>query len=178
MSNQNTPAKLHLANVIEENEQGFHRETLWYGGDPENLALLIIDVMKDWYEPNKDKLDPSIIRYHKMLENRDNISFEQLEGEGFNADGMSITVQLTNDINVMFGFVIGEICNIFGQSGETPENFKSLAEFRSHFINTYEIEEDLKKVLEAVNEATISKALFLIDMKYGYTERHFKSCEG
>lgn len=166
---------MYMANIIEENEQGFHRESLWYGGTPGNLGLMLIDVMKDWYEPNIDYLDESIIAYHKMLEDKDNLTFDMMAGEGFNADGMRITVELTNELNKMFGFITAEICNIFAENGETPESFESLSAFRDHFKNTYDIPEALLQVLETVNEITVSKALVLIDMKYNYTARHFRS---
>lgn len=174
MAEKNIISRMYVANVIEENEQGFHRETLWYGGAPENLALLIIDVMKDWYEPNIEYLDKSIIEYHQMLEDKENISFNKIKGEGFNADGMKIYVDLTNDLNKMFNFIIGEICNIFGKKGETPEDFESLAGFKEYFINTYDIDEGIQEVLNGMNEITISKALYTIDIKYNYTGRHFR----
>ena len=62
---------MYMAIIVEETVSGFHRETLWYGGDPENLASTILDVMNDWYEPNKKKLDKTIIKYHEMLEEKD-----------------------------------------------------------------------------------------------------------
>lgn len=173
MTQQNVVNRMYLANVIEENEQGFHRETLWFGATPGNLGLMIIDVMKDWYEPNKADLDESIIKYHEVLEDKDNLTFDMI-ADGFNADGMSIHVELTNDINDMFGFIVAEICNIFAKDGETPESFPSFNEFRDHFLKTYDLDKELQEVLEGVNEVTISKALYLIDMKYHYTERHFR----
>ena len=72
--------RMYLADVIEENKLGFHRETLWYGGSPENLGSLIIDVMKDWYEPNKDSLDESIVKYHDMLQDKQNLTFDKIKG--------------------------------------------------------------------------------------------------
>ncbi len=173
MTQTSVGSKMHLAIIIEENEQGFHRESLWFGATPGNLGLMIMDVMKEWYEPNKDSLDESIIKYHNMLEDKDNLTFEMMAGEGFNADGMRIEIRLSNDINEMFNFVINEICSIFAENGETPESFASLAEFRQHFADNYEVDEDLLKVMEGVNEITISKALYLIDMKYDYMNRHF-----
>ena len=35
---------MYMAIIVEETVSGFHRETLWYGGDPENLASTILDV--------------------------------------------------------------------------------------------------------------------------------------
>ena len=175
MTQNNLMLKIYLAIITEENYEGFHRETLWYGGTPGNLGLMIIDAMSDWYEPYKDRLDESITKYHKMLEDSENLSFDMIRGEGFNADGMSIRVELTNDANVMFSFIIGEICNIFAKNGEKPEDFTSLAEFRKHFIDTYDMDGEFRDVLEGVNETTISKALYLIDLKYDYTNRHYRS---
>ena len=73
-------SRMYLATIIEENDLGFHRESLWYGGTPGNLGLMIIDVMKDWYEPNKDVLDESIIAYHQMLEDNENLTFDMMRG--------------------------------------------------------------------------------------------------
>lgn len=170
--NTATMTKLHLAIIVEHNDDGSHREFLWYGGTPGNLGLMIIDVMKDWYEPNKKKLDKSIINYHKMLENADALTFKKLEGEGFHAGGRKLFVQISNDINVMFTFIIDEICSIFAQNGETAADFKSLGEFKQHFTTTYNLDEGLTQVLNGVNEATISRALLTIDMKYDFTGRH------
>lgn len=177
MEEKNVVSRMYLANVIEENELGFHRETLWYGGSAENLGLLIIDVMKDWYEPNKDRLDKSIIEYHEMLEDKDKLTFDKIKGEGFNTGGMRIFVEITNDLTKMFNLVICEICDIFGKQGETLESFESLSDFKEHFLNNYDIDENIKGVFDGVNEITISKALYMIDMKYNYTARHFRSGE-
>ena len=78
--------------------------------------------MKDWYEPNKDSLDESIVKYHDMLQDKQNLTFDKIKGVGFEADGMRITVDITNDMNAIFGFVVAEICNIYGKEGETPES--------------------------------------------------------
>ena len=32
---------MYMAIIVEETVSGFHRETLWYGGDPENLASML-----------------------------------------------------------------------------------------------------------------------------------------
>ena len=87
---------------------------------------------------------------------------------------MSISVVLTNNLNDIFAFIIAEICNIFAKNGETPDSFETLSDFREHFKNTYDIDEGLQQVLETVTEATLSQALFIIDIKYGYTLRHFR----
>lgn len=172
MAQVQTMSKMHLAIIIEDSESGVHRESLWFGGTPENLGLMIMDGMKDWYDPDPSKTDKSIIRYHKMLENKEKLTFEKLAGEGFHADGRQIVVDLTNDLNVMFNFIVNEICNIFARKGEKASDFRSLTEFRQHFIDRYDIDEDFRRVLSAVNEATISKALFVIDMKYDFYARH------
>lgn len=176
MAQTQAASKMHLAIIIEDNEAGGHRESLWFGSTPENLGLMIMDVMKDWYEPNK-KWDKSIVRYHNMLENKKTLTFEKMAGEAFNADGVRIVVDLTNDLSVMFNFIVNEICTIFAKKGETSADFGSLAAFRQHFIDVYDIDEDFRKVLERPNEATISKALFVIDMKYDFYSRHFESGE-
>lgn len=167
--------KLHLAIIIEDSDDGFHRESLWYGATPGNLGLMIIDVMKDWYEPNKKTLDKSIIKYHKMLENADALTFKKLEGKGFYADGKQIFVQISNDMNVIFSFIINEICDIFAKNGETAADFKSLGEFKHHFTTTYNLDEGLVQALNGINEVTISKALLIIDMKHDFTGRHSKN---
>ena len=154
---------MYMAIVVEETVSGFHRETLWYGGDPENLASTILDVMNDWYEPNKKKLDKTIIKYHKMLEEKENLSFKKLE------------VQLTCNLMQIFAFVMGEICDIFAKRGEKVEDFHSLAEFRKHFLTYYDLDDNLKAALEGVNPAALSRALVSIDIKYNYTGRHFRS---
>ncbi len=174
MTQNNTISRMYFAVIIEENEEGFHRESLWYGGSPENLGLTIIDVMKDWYEPYKDRLDESIVKYHTMLENKDELTFDMISGEGFNADGMKIYVDISNDLSVMFAFILSEICNIYAKEGETPASFEGLSQFKKHFVDNYNIDEGFQDVLDTVNEVTVSKALVLIDMKYNYTGRHFR----
>lgn len=172
---QQAGSAMYMAIVVEETVSGFHRETLWYGGDPENLASMIIDVMKDWYEPNKEKLNPAIIRYHKMLENKEKLTFDKLAKEGFKVDGKELRVQMTSNLMQIFAFVMGEICDIFGKRGEKIEDFHSLAEFRKHFLTYYDLDDNLKAALEGVNPAALSRALVSIDIKYNYTGRHFQS---
>lgn len=171
-TNTKNMSNLHLAVIIEDGDDGFHRKSLWYGATPGNLGLMIIDVMKDWYEPNKEKLDKSVINYHKMLENADALTFQKLKGKGFQANGRRIFVQISNDMNVIFDFIINEICDIFAKNGETAADFKSLGEFRHHFTTTYNLDEGLVQVLNGINEVTLSKALFTIDIKHDYTGRH------
>lgn len=173
---QQAGSAMYMAIVVEETVSGFHRETLWYGGDPENLASMIIDVMKDWYEPNKEKLNPAIIRYHKMLENKEKLTFDKLAKEGFKVDGKELRVQMTSNLMQIFAFVMGEICDIFGKRGEKIEDFHSLKEFREHFLTYYDLDDNLKAALNGVNPAALSSALVVIDIKYNYTARHF--CSG
>ena len=144
---------MYMAIIVEETVNGFHRETLWYGGDPENLASTILDVMNDWYEPNKKKL----------------------EGQGFKVGGKELRVQLTCNLMQIFAFVMGEICDIFAKRGEKVEDFHSLAEFRKHFLTYYDLDDNLKAALDGVNPAALSRALVSIDIKYNYTGRHFQS---
>ena len=155
---------MYMAIIVEETVSGFHRETLWYGGDPENLASTILDVMNDWYEPNK-----------KMLEEKENLSFKKLEGQGFKVGGKELRVQLTCNLMQIFAFVMGEICDIFAKRGEKVEDFHSLAEFRKHFLTYYDLDDNLKAALDGVNPAALSRALVSIDIKYNYTARHFRS---
>jgi len=177
MAKLQTMSKMYLAIIIEDSEDGMHREALWFGSTPENLGLMIMDMMKDWYDGNEAGMDRSIIKYHKMLEDKDKLTFQKMSGEAFNANGKRIVVDLTNDLNVMFNFIVNEICSIFAKNGESVTDFRSLAQFRQHFIDRYEIDEDFQKVLSAVNEATISKALFVIDMKYDFYSRHYTEPE-
>lgn len=165
-------SQMYLAIIIEENELGFHRESLWFGAIPENLGTMITAIMDEWYIDHKDECDESIIKYHEMLEDKDNLTFSMIEGEGFNANGMSLRVDLSNDLNVMFNFVINEICAIFAKEGETAADFPSLAAFKDHFVEKYGLDGDLKTVLEGANEVTISKALVQIDMQYDFVGRH------
>lgn len=166
---------MYMAIIVEETLSGFHRETLWYGGDPENLASTILDVMDDWYKPNKKKLDKAIIRYHKMLEDKEHLTFKKLEGLGFKVGGKSLKVQMTCNLMEIFSFVMSEICEIFGKRGEKVEDFQSLAEFRDHFLTYYDLDDNLKAALGGMNTAALSRALISIDMKYNYTGRHFSS---
>lgn len=166
---------MYMAIIVEETVSGFHRETLWYGGDPENLASTILEVMNDWYEPNKKKLDKTIIKYHKMLEEKENLSFKKMEGQGFKVGGKELRVQLTCNLMQIFAFVMGEICDIFAKRGEKVEDFHSLAEFRKHFLTYYDLDDNLKAALDGVNPAALSRALVSIDIKYNYTARHFRS---
>ncbi len=166
---------MHMAIIVEETAGGFHRETLWYGGDPENLGATILDVMSDWYEPNKKKLDKAIIKYHKMLEDKEHLTFKKLEGQGFKVGGKTLKVQMTSNLMDIFAFVMGEICEIFGKRGEKIEDFKSLEEFRKHFLTYYDLDDNLKAALGGINTAALSRALISIDMKYNYTGRHFRS---
>ena len=149
---------MYMAIIVEETVSGFHRETLWYGGDPENLASTILDVMNDWYEPNKKKLDKTIIKYHKMLEEKENLSFKKMEGQGFKVGGKELRVQLTCNLMQIFAFVMGEICDIFAKRGEKVEDFHSLAEFRKHFLTYYDLDDNLKAALDGVNPAALSRA--------------------
>lgn len=175
MENEKKLSRLYLANVVEENVRGFHRETLWYGGDPKNLGALMIDVMKDWYEPNIEVLDKSITEYHKMLEDKDDLTFKKLEGVGFDADGMRMRTEITNDMNVIFSFVVREICDIYGKEGETPESFASFEDFKKRFTEEPELDEAFSELFKGINEITLSRALVTIDIKYNYTARHFNA---
>ena len=109
------------------------------------------------------------------LEEKENLSFKKLEGQGFKVGGKELRVQLTCNLMQIFAFVMGEICDIFAKRGEKVEDFHSLAEFRKHFLTYYDLDDNLKAALDGVNPAALSRALVSIDIKYNYTARHFRS---
>lgn len=175
MAQKKRLSRMYFAIIIEDNDQGFHRESLWYGSSPENLGLMIIDVMKDWYEPNKDSLDESIIKYHEMLEDKDNLTFNKISNAGFKTNSMSMAVELSNDLVEMSSFILCEICDIYAKNGEKVHSFGNLDAFKEHFIKTYDIDDAFKEFLDGVTEISVSKALYHIDLKHNYTMRHFKN---
>ena len=117
-------SQIYLANITVENDWGYHLESLWYGADTMNLALMIMDVMKSWYEPNKEVLGQNIRDFHEKLEkvadeeNPAMISFEELNGEMFHENGLKLTIQTTNDMNDLFAFIFNESFEIFAVNGE------------------------------------------------------------
>ena len=63
-------SQIYLVNIVVENDWGYHLDSLWYGSETKNLALMIIDVMKSWYGPNKEVLGQSIREFHENLKGR------------------------------------------------------------------------------------------------------------
>lgn len=183
-------SKMYFANITVENDWGYHLETLWYGTDPNNLALMIMDVMSSWYLPNKDQFSSEIVDFYEGLakatqkpddetEKEDDsvttLSFKDLSGEKFNANGLRLTVNATNNLFDMYKFVADEAFEIFANKNENPESFADLNEYIDYLDNTYDIDTPIINALRNPNENTISSAIYLIDLKYKYSERHYKS---
>lgn len=180
-------SKMYLADIIIENKWGYHYEALWYGSEPEHLAAMIMDVMGSWYEKNKDKLDPSIVSFHERLEAavpeenspegegpKDPISFIDLKGEQFDAGGLRLEVQLTNDLLEIFDFVSTQIYEIFMAEDKQAEEFDGLEELIRYMIDNYDLDDVFVNALTKPNEGSLSAALYLIDLKYNYTKRTFR----
>ena len=47
-------------------------------------------------------------------------------------------------------------------------------ELADYMNRTYELDEPISNALKAPNEVSISAALYAIDLKYGYSQRHFR----
>lgn len=183
-------SKLYFANITVENDWGYHLETLWYGTDPKNLALMIMDVMGSWYLPNKDQFSSDIVDFYEGLAEATketeegaesemtpvtNLSFKDLSGEKFNANGLRLTVNTTNNLFDMYKFVADEAFVIFANKNENPEAFADLNEYIDYLDNTYDIDTSIMNALRNPNENTIASAIYLIDLKYKYSERYYKS---
>ena len=74
----------------------------------------------------------------------------------------------------MYKFVAGETFEIFADKGEKPDDFGSIMELADYMNRTYELDEPISNALKAPNEVSISAALYAIDLKYGYSQRHFR----
>lgn len=172
-------SSIYFVNIIVENDWGYHLESLWYGSDTKNLALMIMDVMKSWYEPNKDVFGQSIRGFHEKLEKATDeddpiqLSFEELTGEIFHENGLKMTIQITNDIDEMYAFVFNESFDIFAVNGEKPEDFNSVAEFVDYLENTCNADEPIVAALRTKDENSMLTAIYRIDIKYGYSGRHY-----
>lgn len=190
MELNNMYSKMYFVNITVENDWGYHLETLWYGTDPNNLALMIMDVMKSWYLPNKDQFSAEIVDFYEGLakatqkpddeteketDSVRNLSFKDLSGEKFNANGLRLTVNTTNNLFDMYKFVADEAFMIFANKNESPEQFANLPEYIEYLDNTYDIDTPIMDALKTPNENTISSAIYLIDLKYKYSERNYKS---
>lgn len=174
-------SKIHFVNVIVENDWGYHLESLWYGTDSKNLALMIMDVMKSWYEPNKDVFGQGIRDFHEKLEkaadeeNPVPVSFKELNGEIFHENGLKMTIQTTNNLDELYAFVFNESFEIFAVNGEKPEDFNSIAEYVDYLENNCKADEPIVTALRTKDENSIATALCMIDIKYHYSERHYVS---
>lgn len=172
-------SKIYMAKIIVENDWGYHLENLWYGSDSKNLALMIIDVMKSWYEPNKDVFAPSIKEFHRILEDavRDEnpvpVMFRQLNGEMFHDNGLKLFVELTNNLDEMYAFVFNESFEIFCVNDEKPEDFNSVAQYIDYLEKNCKTDEPILAALRTKDENSIAAAIYMIDIKYQYTNRHY-----
>lgn len=172
-------SQIYLANITVENDWGYHLESLWYGADTKNLALMIMDVMKSWYEPNKDVLGQSIRDFHEKLEkaadeeNPAMITFEELNGEMFHENGLKLTIQTTNDMNELFAFIFNESFEIFMVNGEKPEDFNSVAEVIDYLENVCKADEPIVAALRTMEDEHLLTAIYRIDIKYDYSGRHY-----
>lgn len=178
-------SRIYLARVIVENVWGYHMECLWYGSDPKNLALTIMDVMGSWYLPNKDQMAPEIVEFYEHLaditadveEGQPSpiISFRELSGEKFKANGLRLEVIATNNLYDMYEFVVDEVFDIFCKNNETRDDFDDFNQLAEHLQKNYEIEDNFIAAITNPNEMTIAGVLHLIDIKYKYTQRHYRA---
>lgn len=179
MSDDIKYSRIYLVNVIVENDWGYHLESLWYGSDSRNLALMVIDVMKSWYEPNKEVFGQSIRDFHEKLEkaadekNSVQLSFKELNGEIFHENGLKMTIQTTNNLDEMYAFVFNESFDIFAVNGENPEDFNSVAEYVDYLENNCNADEPIVSALRTKDENNIATAICMIDIKYNYSGRHY-----
>lgn len=172
-------SSIYFANIITENDWGYHLESLWYGADTKNFALMIMDVMNSWYEPNKEVLGQSIRDFHEKLEkaadeeNPVQLSFDELNGEMFHENGLKMTIEVTNNLDEIYAFIFNESFDIFAVNGEKPEDFNSVAEYIDYLENTCKADEPIVAALRSKDENNLFTALYRIDIKYGYSERHY-----
>lgn len=172
-------SQIHFVNVIVENDWGYHLESLWYGTDSKNLALMIMDVMNSWYEPNKEVLGQNIRDFHEKLEkaadeeNPVQLSFKELSGEIFHENGLKMTIRTTNDLDEMYEFVFNESFDIFAVNGENPEDFNSVAEYVDYLENNCKADEPIVLALRTKDENHLITAICRIDIKYNYSGRHY-----
>lgn len=172
-------SQIYLVNVTVENDWGYHLESLWYGADTKNLALTIMDVMKGWYEPNKDVLGQNIRDFHEKLEkaadeeNAVPLKFRELNGEMFHENGLKMTITATNNLDEMYAFVFNESFEIFAVNGEKADDFNSIAEYVDYIENKCNADEMIVAALRSKDENDIATALYRIDLKYNYSGRHY-----
>ncbi len=172
-------SQIYLVNIIVENDWGYHLESLWYGSDSKNLALMIMDVMKSWYEPNREVLGQGIRAFHEKLEratdegNPVHVTFRELTGEMFHENGLKMTIDITNSIDEMYAFVFNESFEIFAVNGEKPDDFNSVAQYIDYIENVCKADEPIVHALKSKNENDIAAAIHMIDIKYEYSRRHY-----
>ena len=172
-------SQIYLVNITVENDWGYHLESLWYGADTKNLALMIMDVMKSWYEPNKEVLGQSIRDFHEKLEkaadeeNPVPLSFNDLNGEMFHENGLKMTIEVTNNFDDLYAFVFNESFEIFAVNGEKPEDFNSVAEYVDWLENDCKADEPIVAALRTKDENNMFTAIYRIDIKYDYSGRHY-----
>ena len=170
-------SQLYLVNITVENDWGYHLESLWYGSDTKNLALMIMDVMKSWYEPNKDVMGQNIRDFHEKLEkaadeeNPVAISFDELNGEMFHENGLKMTIQVTNNLDELFAFVFNESFEIFMVNGEKAEDFNSVEQYIDYLENNCKADEPIVAALRTMDENELLTAIYRIDMKCNYSGR-------
>lgn len=172
-------SQIYFVKIIVENDWGYHLESLWYGSETKNLALMIIDVMKSWYEPNREVLGQSIRDFHEKLEkaadeeNPVPILFRELTGEMFHENGLKLTIETTNSLDEMYAFVFNESFEIFAVNGENPEDFSSVSQYIDYLENTCKADEPIVLALRSKDENDIATAICMIDIKYDYSGRHY-----
>ncbi len=172
-------SQIYFVNITVENDWGYHLESLWYGADTKNLALMIMDVMKSWYEPNKEVLGKSIREFHEKLEkaaDEENpilLSFDELTGEMFHENGLKMTIEATNNLNEMYAFVFNESFEIYAVNGEKAEDFNSIAEYIDYIENKCQADDAIVAALKAPDENNLMTAIHRIDIKYDYSGRHY-----
>ncbi len=172
-------SQIYFVDIIVENDWGYHLESLWYGSDSKNLALMIMDVMKSWYEPNREVLGQGIRDFHEKLEKAADgehpvpVTFSELAGEMFHENGLKMTIEVTNNLDEMYAFVFNESFEIFAVNGENPEDFNSVAQYIDYLENTCKADEPILLALKSKNEKDIAAAIHMIDIKYDYSGRHY-----
>ena len=172
-------SQIYFVKIIVENDWGYHLESLWYGSETKNLALMIIDVMKSWYEPNREVLGQGIREFHEKLENASDeenpvpVSFRELNGEMFHENGLKMTIEVTNNLDEMYAFVFNESFEIFAVNGEKPEDFNSVSQYVDYLENDCNADEPILLALRSKDENNIATAICMIDIKYDYSGRHY-----
>ena len=199
MDLKNKHSDIYLAKIVVDNNSDYHFQSIWYGADPKNLALMIIDVMSPWYEDKKEQLSPKVVKFHEKLEaatakeaddggeKKDNkkkhkgkkdsgkakpITFRELTGILFNSDGLKCEVSLTNNLMDIYMFIGNQAFEIFNKKGEKPEDFNGLQDFIDYLDKTYDVDAPIMNALRNPNPSTLSTALYIIDIKYHYYERY------